>query len=49
MGKIYVGYQGEVLYYESGKVLEQAVQRGCGCPIPVVFKATLNRALGSLV
>ena len=25
---------GEVLYYESGEVLEQAVQRGCGCPIP---------------
>ena len=25
---------GEVLYYESGEVLEQAAQRGCGCPIP---------------
>ena len=24
----------EVLYYESGDVLEQADQRGCGCPIP---------------
>jgi len=23
-----------VLYYESGEVLEQAAQRGCGCPIP---------------
>ena len=22
---------GEVLYYESGEVLEQAAQRGCGC------------------
>jgi len=21
-------------YYESGKVLEQAAQRGCGCPVP---------------
>ena len=29
-----VGCQGEVLYYESGEVLEQAAQRGCGCPIP---------------
>ena len=26
-----VGYQGEVLYYESGEALEQAAQRGCGC------------------
>jgi len=25
---------GEVLYYESGEVLEQVAQRGCGCPIP---------------
>ena len=24
----------KVLYRESGKVLEQAAQRGCGCPIP---------------
>jgi len=24
----------ESLYYESGEVLEQAAQRGCGCPIP---------------
>ena len=24
----------EVLYYESGEVLEQAAQRGCGCPVP---------------
>ena len=22
----------EVLYYESGEVLKQAAQRGCGCP-----------------
>ena len=28
------GYQGEVLYYESGEVLEQAAQRGYGCPVP---------------
>jgi len=26
--------RGEVLYYESGEVLEQAAQRRCGCPIP---------------
>jgi len=29
-----VGCQGEVLYYESGEVLEQAAQIGCGCPVP---------------
>ena len=26
--------RGEVLYQESGEVLEQAAQRGCGCPVP---------------
>ena len=25
---------GEVLSYESGEMLEQAVWRGCGCPVP---------------
>ena len=30
---------------ESGEVLEQAAQRGCGC----LFKAGLDVALGSLV
>ena len=29
-----MGYQGEVLYQGSGELLEQAAQRGCGCPIP---------------
>jgi len=29
-----VGCQGEVLCRESGEVLEQAAQGGCGCPIP---------------
>ena len=29
-----VGCQGEILYRKSGEVLEQAAQRGCGCPIP---------------
>mgnify|MGYP001854748618 CR=1 FL=1 len=24
----------QFLYYESGEVLEQAVQRGCGCLVP---------------
>ena len=24
----------EVLYRESGEVLELAAQRGCGCPVP---------------
>jgi len=23
-----------VLYYESGEVLKQAAQGGCGCPVP---------------
>jgi len=27
-------FQGEVLHRESGEVLEQAAQIGCGCPIP---------------
>jgi len=26
--------QGEVLYRESGEILEQAAQRGCGCSVP---------------
>ena len=25
---------GKVLCYESGEVLQQATQRGCGCPVP---------------
>jgi len=23
-----------ILYWESGEVLQQAAQRGCGCPLP---------------
>jgi len=26
--------QGEVFYWESGEMLEETAQRGCGCPIP---------------
>ena len=33
-GKIQIGCQRDILYYESDKVLEQAAQTGCGCPIP---------------
>ena len=33
-GKIQVGCQKEVPYYESGEVLEQATQSSCGCPVP---------------
>ena len=40
------GCQGEVLYRESGKVLDQAAQRRCGCSIPEVFKTKLDGALG---
>ena len=25
---------GEVFHREDGEVLEQAAQRGCGCPVP---------------
>ena len=28
-----VGCQGEILYRESGEVLEQAAQRDCGCSV----------------
>ena len=45
-GKIQVGYQGKVLYYESGKVLEQTVQRGCGCPIPEDVQGQVGWGLG---
>jgi len=31
---MYIRCRGEVFYWESGEVLEQAAQRGCGCPIP---------------
>jgi len=31
---LFVTFQGEVPYQERGEVLEQAAQRGCGCPIP---------------
>ena len=42
---------GEVLYCESGEVLEQAAQRACGCPIPggVQGQVGLDGALDSLV
>ena len=26
--------QKQVIYYDSGEMLEQAAQRDCGCPIP---------------
>ena len=40
---------GEVLYQESGRVLEQAAQSSCGCPIPGGFQCQNGWALGSLV
>ena len=33
-GRFRFGCQGEVFYYESSEVLEQAAQRGCGYPVP---------------
>ena len=42
--------RGKFFYYESGKMLEQAAQRGCkNVPSPKVFKARLDGALGNLV
>ena len=40
---------GEVLYKESGEVLEQAAQRVVDAPFLEVFKARLDGALGTLV
>jgi len=34
----------EVLYRESGEVLEQVAQRGCGCLFLEVFKGSLDEA-----
>ena len=33
-GRFRLDVRGEVLYQESGEVLEWDAQRGCGCPIP---------------
>jgi len=41
--------QGEVLHRESGEVLEQIAQRGCGCPVPGDFKGRLDGAVGKLI
>ena len=37
---------GEVLYYESGEVLAQAAQRGCGCPVPGGVQGQVGWGLG---
>ena len=39
----------EIIYSEGGKALEQAAQRGCGCPISEALKARLDGILGSPV
>ena len=44
-----VGYQGQILHRESGEVLEQAVQRGCGCAVLRGVQARLDGALSNLV
>jgi len=46
---MYVGCQGEVLYQESGGVLDQLPREAVDTPSPEVFKARLDGALGSLV
>ena len=33
-GRFRLDIKGEVLYQESGEVLEETAQRGCGCPVP---------------
>jgi len=40
---------GEVLYYESGEVLEKAAQRAVDALSLVAFKPRLDGVLGSLV
>ena len=47
-GRFRLDIRGEVLYYESGEVLEQAAQRGCGRFLKVL-KTRLDEALGNLV
>ena len=46
---MYVGCQGEVLYQESGEVLDQLPREAVDTPSLEVFKARLDGALGSLV
>ena len=41
-----VGCQGEVHYYESGEVLGQAAQRGCGCPTSGGVQSQIAWGLG---
>ena len=40
---------GEVFHREGGEVLEHIAQRGCGCPVPEMFMAMLDGALGNLI
>jgi len=44
-----VGYQGEVLYQESGEVQEQLPREAVDAPSLEVFKARLDGALGRLL
>lgn len=41
--------EGILLPHEHGEALERAAQGSCGYPIPKVFKAGLDEALGNLV
>jgi len=37
-GRVTLDVRGKFFYQESGEVMEQAAQRGCGCPIPGGFQ-----------
>jgi len=47
--KVLMGCQGQVLHKESGEMLEQAAQRGCGYSIQEVFKVELGCGQSGLV
>ncbi len=40
---------GECFYSENTELLEQAAPRSCECPVPEVFKAKTDGALGNLI
>ena len=42
-------YRLEVLYQESGEVMERAAQGGCGCPVPEGVQGQVGWGLGNLV
>lgn len=50
MGLTCFGYKGKMFQDEGSEVLEQAVQRSCGCSTPgSMFKPGLDGTLGNLI